>query len=70
MPNSANVDLHELSERNFCRPMLASIADVAEMWGVSADVHCEEYDLTETLIGGCDPKLREADERCPECVGS
>ena len=48
MPNSAYVDLHELSARNFvdlCSLKETSmcvrggaIADVAEMWGVSADV--------------------------------
>ena len=30
---------------------------------------CEGNDLTEMLIGVCDPKLRDADERCPACVG-
>ena len=32
--------------------------------------HREGNDLTGVLIGGCDPKLRDADERCPACVGS
>ena len=48
VPNSAYVDLHELSARNFVDLCSlketsmcvrgAAIADVAEMWGVSADV--------------------------------
>ena len=32
--------------------------------------HCEGNDLTEMLIGGCNPTLQDADERRPACVGS
>ena len=79
MPNGAYVD--KGSREEFCRPMVpqrrplcvleAPQPQMLQGCGASRQMcHREGNDLTEMLIGGCDPKLRDADEHCPACAGS